>query len=104
MTSTALEAASTLSGKSVARRVLCDWKAANSIYSDYILQLAAYGILWDEAHPEDPVVGGYHLIRFSKENGDFSHHHFPRLEAEKEAFLIMVDLYRRVKEIDRRVK
>jgi len=84
--------------------VLCDWKAANSIHSDYILQLAAYGILWDEAHPEDPIVGGYHLIRFSKETGDFSHHHFPRLEDEKAAFLIMVDLYRRVKEIDRRVK
>jgi hypothetical protein len=85
-------------------QALVDFKVANSIYSDYILQIAAYGILWDEAHPEEPLTGGYHLLRFSKEQGDFSHHYFPRLEAEKEAFLLMVDLYRRVKEIDRRVK
>jgi hypothetical protein len=83
---------------------LLDWKVANSVYADYILQLAAYGILWQENHPDEPLTGGYHLLRFSKEQGDFSHHYFPALEAEKEAFLAMVDLYRRVKEIDRRVK
>jgi hypothetical protein len=83
---------------------LVDWKVANSVYSDYILQLAGYGILWDEHHPEEPLTGGYHLLRFSKEQGDFSHHFYPRLEAEKEAFLLMTNLYRRVKEIDKRVK
>ena len=86
------------------QRCLLDFKAANAVYSDYILQLAGYGILWDEAHPEEPIDGGYYLLRLSKEHGDFSYHHYPTLEAEKEAFLAMVDLYRRVKEIDRRVK
>lgn len=85
-------------------RVLLDFKAANSIYSDYILQLAGYGILWSEAYPDQPLDGGYYLLRLSKEHGDFSYHHFPSLENEKAAFLLMVDLYRRVKEIDRRVK
>jgi hypothetical protein len=86
--------------------VLClvDWKTSNAIYSDYILQLAAYGLLWEENYPEHPIVGGYHLIRFAKEEGDFSHHYFPKLNAEREAFTVMVDLYRRVKDIDRRVK
>ena len=83
---------------------LLDWKVANSVHADYILQLAAYGILWQENYPEEPLAGGYHLLRFSKEQGDFSHHYYPKLEAEKEAFLAMVDLYRRMKEIEKRVK
>lgn len=86
------------------RLVLIDWKAANSVYADYLYQMAAYGILWEEFYPDHKIVGGYHLCRFAKEAGDFSHHHFPDLEKEKLTFLAMRDLYDRVKETEKRCR
>ena len=83
---------------------LVDWKTSNSVYADYLYQLAAYGLLWEEAYPEHTLVGGYHLCRFAKEHGDFSHHHFPSLAEETETFLAMRALYDRVKFAEKRVK
>lgn len=84
--------------------VLCDFKTSNAIYADYTFQLAAYSILWCENYPDHPLVGGYHLLRFAKEEGDFSHHHWPRLEREAIAFLKMRELYDLVKDCEKRVK
>lgn len=84
--------------------VLVDWKTSNSVYADYLYQLAAYGMLWEETYPEHPLVGGYHLCRFAKEHGDFAHHYFPSLEEEKQTFLDMRKLYDRVKLAEKRVK
>lgn len=84
--------------------VLCDFKTSNGVYVDYTLQLAAYKILWDENYPDHPLVGGFHLLRFAKEEGDFGHHHYPRLDKEAAAFLSMRKLFDEVKEIERRVK
>lgn len=84
--------------------VLCDFKTSNSVYVDYTLQLAAYKILWEENYPDHPLIGGFHLLRFAKEEGDFGHHHFPKLEREAAAFLSMRKLFDEVKECERRVK
>lgn len=84
--------------------VLCDWKTSNSVYLDYTLQLAAYGLLWDEIYPDHPLTGGFHLLRFAKEEGDFGHHHFPKLDKEKVAFLKMRELFDLVKDCEKRVK
>lgn len=84
--------------------ILLDWKTSNAVYADYILQLAGYRILWEENYPDHPIVGGYHLCRFAKEEGDFSHHYFPRLDLEAETFLAMRDLYDKVKAVEKRVK
>src|SRR4051812_49001683 len=73
--------------------ILLDWKTSNAVYVDYILQLAGYKILWEENYPDHELVGGYHLCRFAKEEGDFAHHYFPRLDAEVETFLAMRELY-----------
>jgi hypothetical protein len=62
------------------RICLCDWKTSDGIYVDYLMQLAAYGALWDETHPDMPITGGYHLVRFDKESGGFVHHYWPALE------------------------
>lgn len=83
---------------------LCDWKSSASVYVDYTLQLAAYGLLWDENYPEHPLVGGFHLLRFAKEGGDFAHHHFPKLDDERAVFLQMRELYDGIKRCERRVK
>jgi len=84
--------------------ILVDWKTSNSVYADYTLQLAAYQLLWEENYPDHPLSGGAHLVRFAKEEGDFSHHHFPKLDKEAVAFLKMRELYDLVKSIEKRVK
>jgi hypothetical protein len=45
----------------------------------------------------------FHLCRFAKEQGDFSHHYFPSLDDEAETFLLMRGLFDRVKKAERRV-
>ena len=84
--------------------ILLDWKCANAVYADYLYQLAAYGLLWNENYPDHPPVGGFHLCRFAKEQGDFSHHYFPSLDDEAETFLLMRDLFDRVKKAERRLR
>lgn len=83
--------------------VLLDWKTSNAVYADYLLQLAGYKLLWEENYPEHPLTG-FHLCRFAKEEGDFSHHYFPRLDKEAETFLAMRALYDLVKDVEKRVK
>ena len=82
------------------RTVLLDWKTSNGVYTDMLIQLAAYGALWAEHHPEDPIVGGYHLVRFAKESGDFAHHYYPDLSEAWEQFL----LFRRAYDYDKQLK
>ncbi len=84
--------------------VLCDWKCGNAVYADYLYQLAAYKLLWEENYPDHPISGGFHLCRFAREQGDFSHHYFPSLDSEAETFLAMRALYDRVKTTEKRVR
>ena len=84
---------------------LGDWKTSNGIYPDYLLQLAAYQILWEENYPDRPIEGGFHLLRFSKANDDrdpvsFSHHYWSQLDVAKEQFLHLLAAYK----LDRRIK
>jgi hypothetical protein len=72
---------------------LGDWKTSNAVYPDYLIQLAAYGLLWTENFPDQPIEGGYHLLRFSKDTADFVHYHFGELDEAAEAFLLMRRLY-----------
>lgn len=72
---------------------LVDWKTSNSVYSDYLIQLAAYKHLWEENHPDRPLTGGFHLCRFAKEHGDFAHHYYPNLDEAWRAFELMRELY-----------
>jgi hypothetical protein len=78
---------------------LLDWKTSNSVYADYLLQLAAYGQLWNENFPDEPIKG-YDLVRFSKTTGDFAHYSFEDLSAELEQFL----LYRRAWDLDQKLR
>ena len=79
---------------------IMDWKTSGGIYIDYLLQIAAYKILHEENHPDQPITGGYHLLRFSKENADFHHHYWSELEDAKEMFVLLLRAY----EIDKRLK
>ena len=86
------------------RLSLGDWKSANSVYMDYLLQLAAYGLLWEENFPDRPIEGGYHLLRFAKDAPDFAHYHFGDLEVAKQAFLRRRELYDLDKALEARVR
>lgn len=79
---------------------LGDVKTSAGIYQEYLYQLAAYGIVWEENNPDRPIEGGYHLLRFSKQEGDFHHHYFGDLSEARRGFLLMLELY----EIDKRLK
>lgn len=82
------------------QRAILDWKTSNSVYADYLIQVAAYGLLWNEHHPDDPIVGGYHIVRFSKEEADFEHRFFGEAEDAKRLFV----LYREAYGIDQKLR
>jgi hypothetical protein len=65
---------------------IVDWKTSNKCYGEYLVQLAAYGALWNENHPEAPIAGGFHLLRFDKQYGDFHHHYWAELDRAWTAF------------------
>lgn len=83
---------------------LLDWKSSNGIYPDYALQLAAYRLLWEENHPDQPIVGGFHLARFSKEHGDMEHRFWPELDEAAEEFLLLVRAYSLDKRLKERIR
>jgi hypothetical protein len=82
------------------RLCLLDWKTSNGVYQDYIIQLAAYRHLWEANNPGQPIMGGFHLCRFSKEHADFAHHFWSELDDGWEQF----KLFRRAYELDKSLK
>lgn len=84
---------------------LCDWKTSSGVYPDYLIQLSAYRNLWEENYPDQPITGGFHLLRVNKqkEEGDpvsFAHHYWDQLDDAWQAFLKMRELY----ELSRKIK
>jgi hypothetical protein len=80
------------------RIVLVDWKTSNAVYSDMLIQLAAYALLLEECDPE-ATPQGFHLLRVSKDSADFAHHYYGELEDAKEQFKLL----RRAYDIDKRL-
>ena len=85
-----------------ARGKLCilDWKTSNGIYQDYLIQIAAYNQLWNENNPDMLLTGGFHLLRFSKENADFAHHYWSELNDAWRQFVLFREAY----DIDKKLK
>ena len=81
---------------------VCDWKTSNAIYGEMLAQVAAYGLLWEENNPDQPIEGGYHIIRFDKTYGDFSHHYYPELDDALEYFLLCREAYDLAKKLKKR--
>jgi len=82
------------------RLCLLDWKTSNAIYQDYLIQIAAYNHLWLINHPDEPLTGGFHLLRFSKEHADFAHHFWSELDDAWRQFVLFREAY----EIDKKLK
>lgn len=79
---------------------IADWKTSNRVYMDMLCQVAAYGELWTENKPDLPIEGGYHIVRFDKEYGDFAHHYYPELDDAWEYFKLVREAY----DLDKRLK
>lgn len=86
------------------KRAIGDWKSSNALYPEYLIQIAAYGKLWEENHPDELITGGYHLLRFDKTHGDFTHKWWGELETAWQAFLRLRDLYEFDKKLKQRIK
>lgn len=80
------------------RIVLLDWKTSGAVYSDMLIQLAAYALLLEECAPEY-TPQGFHLLRVSKEAADFAHHFYGELDDAKEQFKLL----RRAYDLDKRL-
>jgi len=80
-----------------------DLKTSNSIYPDYLIQIAAYKQLWSENHPDQPITGGFHLLRFSKDHADFAHHYWAELDTAWEQFKLFRAAYDNDKLLKKRV-
>jgi hypothetical protein len=85
------------------RLAIGDWKSSKAVYGEYLRQVAAYGILWDE-YNEEKISGGFHIMRFSKEHGDLEHRHYPDLEDARRLFLMLREAYDLAAQLDKRVK
>jgi hypothetical protein len=86
------------------KRAMGDWKSSNAVYGEYLAQLAAYGQLWKENFPDQPIEGGFHLLRFDKTHGDFTHKWWGDLSAGWEYFMCLRQAYECDKELKQRAK
>ena len=86
------------------KRAMADWKASNGVYGEYLAQVAAYGQLWKENFPDQPIEGGFHLLRFDKTYGDFTHKWWNELDAGWGFFLGLRHAYDFDKELKARAK
>lgn len=66
-------------GRLNGKLVLGDFKTSGAVYPEYLMQVAAYAKAYEETSG-NKIDGGYHVLRFSKENGDFGHHFYPSLD------------------------
>ena len=80
------------------KTAIVDLKTSNGVYQDHLIQLAAYGQLWDEHHPDNPI-GAYYLLRLGKNDGSFHYHYWPQLKAAREAFNYLRQIHNLKKKI-----
>lgn len=80
---------------------LVDFKtsADGRVYEDMVLQLAAYGILWNETHPDEPLTQGYHLIVLPKDGSKPVHREFS--DAAINPYRQKFWLYRKAYDLDK---
>jgi len=83
---------------------MLDFKTGNGVYPDHVVQIAGYGMLWNESHP-DRQIQRYEVLRIHKDNAAMGWH---SIAAESmgdpvNAFLLARRLYDLAKPIKRLV-
>lgn len=103
--------------KDFGRTYLVDWKTSSSVYAEMIIQMGAYRELLkngipmnnedaDKKHLYDLGTEGVHLVRFSRETGDFAHYFFgdDLLDLGYELFILLLKASPLLKDIEKRLK
>lgn len=73
------------------KRAIIDIKTSNAIYADHKIQIAAYGQLWNEHYPKEPIEA-YYILQLGKD-GSFTYYYFPELNEHFRAFLLLRELH-----------
>ena len=81
---------------------ILDWKTSNGIYPEYLVQCAAYALLWEEARGQP--IDEAHILRVSKDEGDFEHRYFSGLATQKQQFVLYAQAYQLDKQTSKRVR
>jgi hypothetical protein len=74
------------------KRCLFDWKTSNAVYAEYLIQIAAYKVAWEEVHPDLPIDGGFWLYRMDKETAAWTLHYWEELPYAWRAFECLLTL------------
>lgn len=77
---------------------IVDLKTSKGVYPDHKIQVAAYGKLWNENYPDNPIQA-YYILQLGKEDGSFHYHYWPELEKAWQAFLAVRKLHTLKKEV-----
>lgn len=75
---------------------IVDVKTSSGIYFSMKVQVAGYGLLWNENNPDNPIKG-YRILQLGAE-GDFHEGYWPNLDHEAQVFLNCLNIYKILKE------
>ena len=79
------------------KTAIVDIKTSNDVYADHKIQIAAYGALWNEHYPDNPIEA-YYILKLGKD-GSFAYYYWPELANGLEAFKLLRRLHGLKKEI-----
>ena len=71
---------------------LVDWKTGGAYETSYI-ELAGRKYIWEELHPDEPITGGFHLLKINRETGAFDHYWRETLDGCMDALWCLSELY-----------
>lgn len=77
---------------------IMDWKTGSGIYPEMFMQMAAYALMWEEEHPDQPIER-LHVVNASVKNM-FQDQFREDVQVFKDAYLKALALYKSVKEIE----
>jgi hypothetical protein len=73
------------------KRSIIDIKTSNAVYADHKIQIAAYGQLWNEHYPREPIEA-YYILQLGKD-GSFTYYYYPDLSEHFRAFTLLRELH-----------
>ena len=77
---------------------IVDLKTSKAVYSDHKIQVAAYGRLWNENYPDNPIQA-YYILQLGKEDGSFHYHYWPNLDKAWDVFSALLKIHNLKKEV-----
>lgn len=85
-------------GLVVGKRSIVEIKTSNDLYSEYLIQVAAQKVVWEEVHPDQPIES-ISILKVGKESASFNHYWISpdNLEPAFEAFKDLRNLHEKKK-------